>query len=222
MVSDKLTLKPRLCPNFFPSHLTQSWCFLITANNKKLHPAKLFQLLNCVNMCCKIRFGDMQMSDFRFAFDPKEQRAVKKTWLVFGKAPKFSQKLRAQSMIEKSSNEQERRRYKKQMWHLLLLALWPFWHWCLFILVTKNVLHLIIDTSSRPKETSQEQESWVEHEGVKTALVTSHWKQRKEIVCHLGTCAYLLSCRGLDEKINTPLRSACSIWSLSREGISLA
>ncbi len=54
------------CVPIFSSHLTQFWCFSNTVNNKKLH-TEAFS-----NPWFKIRFWDMQMSDFRFVFNPKE------------------------------------------------------------------------------------------------------------------------------------------------------
>lgn len=178
-VSDKLTQQPRLCPNFSLTHDTDLLFPHHCEQQNAAHSEAFFQPLKHMNVWQKIWFWDMQMSDFRFVFNPLEGKWNRGPDWYLERRLKSAKSWECEAILKSLQTGRRSAGRKNECDTFLFLTLWTFWQRHLFVFVTKGVLYLIIDMSRHPKENSYEQGIWVVRKDQKTALITSGWVKCK-------------------------------------------
>lgn len=138
-VSDKVTLQPRLCPNFLLTWFDTDPLLPYHHEQQKAAHSEAF-----FNSWITGKGGTISDSGacIRFVCNLKRKKAKQKTWLFFffflWKGGENQAKVERAKHDWKVFQQAEAAQVEKWIWHLLLLTLCTFWQSRLFILVTKK------------------------------------------------------------------------------------
>lgn len=159
-----------------------------------------FQLPNHMSMWHKLRFWDMQMSNIRFMFNPKKRKPNRtNTWLVLGNSVKSWER---KAWLKSLQTSRRSVGTKTNVTPSGIGSVYILTMVCVHIGYKECVIsYNRYEQSSKRNQLRAGIQSWAWKAAhrVKTAFVTSHWIQCKEIVSHFGTFAYSLSRWKLDQ-----------------------